>query len=435
MSEPDLIFLAEPQIFKADLLHCMAPFQGEYSCELNNDENSNPVLAMSKSKAYGGTVVMWRKSLDKFITAHPVPVSGFLPVILSPPGCPTSAHIAMYLPTSGREADFLETVTHLRNTIEEILDRFPDCLFFLRGDCNVNPNNHERVLIFDNLVKDFSLVKVPINHKTYHHFLGGGAFDSSIDIILQSAKSPSLESISTIYCNQEWPSVDSHHDIIISSVKLPVFEKEQEQENLVTAPKLDISRQKVQWSEQGIKMYRELVTSFLTDIRLKWLDPLSRTSLSVLLASTNDILNRCAVATNKSVSLNLKYQRKSEKKPISIRQSEAHLRKVFMEHKAKPTDFSCHNQVKLARRTHRALIRKLKIRGDQNNDENLLSLLTSNPSSAYKALKAAKNRSAVQVPYIKVGNKKYPGERVIDGFYESLLSKPQHNTTQHNGWV
>ena len=83
----------------------------------------------------------------------------------------------------------------------------------------------------------------------------------------------------------------------------------------------------------------------------------------------------------------------------------------------------------------RAQIRKLQINRDKNNDETLFSLLTSNPSSAYKVLKAAKTRSAVQVPYIKVGNKKYPGERVIDGFYESLLSKPQpqHNTTQRLG--
>ena len=97
--------MSEPQIFKADLTHCMAPFQGEYSWELNNDEKYNPVLAMSTSKCYGGTLVMWKRSIDKFITVHPAPVSGFLPVIYSPPGSPISAHIAMYLPTSGKDSE------------------------------------------------------------------------------------------------------------------------------------------------------------------------------------------------------------------------------------------------------------------------------------------------------------------------------------------
>ena len=314
----------------------------------------------------------------------------------------------------------METVTHLRNTIEEIEDKYPDCLIFLRGDCNVNPNNQERVVILKNLMNEFNLTKIPINHKTYHHFLGGGAFDSSIDIILQSSKATSVESISTIFCSQEWPLIDSHHDIIVSSVNIPVFENVKEHEDLVAAPKLEIARQKVIWSDDGIKRYTDLVTTLLPDIRLKWLNPLSRTSLSVLLESTNDILNRCAAATNKTVDLNLKHQQKSEKKPLQIRRSEAFLKRVFRQSKARPTDTHCQDQVKLARKKHRALIRELKIRKERNKDENLFSLLSSNPHSAFKVLKSAKSTASVQLPYLKVGNKKYQGDKVIDGFYESL---------------
>ena len=66
------------------------------------------------------------------------------------------------------------------------------------------------------------------------------------------------------------------------------------------------------------------------------------------------------------------------------------------------------------------MIRELKIRKEINRDENLFSLLSSNPHSAFKVLKSAKSTASVQLPYLKVGNKKYQGDKVIDGFYESL---------------
>ena len=143
-------------------------------------------------------------------------------------------------------------------------------------------------------------------------------------------------------------------------------------------------------------------TTLLPNVRLKWLNPLSRTSLSVLLESTNNILNRCAAATNKTVDLNLKHKPKSEKKPLSIRRSEAFLKRVFRQYKARPTDSQCQSQVKFARKKHRALIRELKIRKERNKDENLFSLLSSNPYSAYKLLKSAKSTASLHLPYIKV---------------------------------
>ena len=48
------------------------------------------------------------------------------------------------------------------------------------------------------------------------------------------------------------------------------------------------------------------------------------------------------------------------------------------------------------------------------------SLLTSNPASAFRTIKSAKSENSVQVPYIQVGKKRYAGDRVVDGLFESI---------------
>ena len=102
LKSPDLVFLSEPQIFTSDLTNCMALFRGEYSCELNTEEKLDPDFAMTKSKAAGGTMVLWKKSLDKYITVHQSDSSSFLPIIYSPPcslftsycpHCPVPPHV------------------------------------------------------------------------------------------------------------------------------------------------------------------------------------------------------------------------------------------------------------------------------------------------------------------------------------------------------
>jgi hypothetical protein len=88
-----------------------------------------------------------------------------------------------YFPTSGKEADFIEQIILLSNCLDELIERYDDCLIFIRGDGNVNTNNRERTKTFASFLSNYRLLQTPLNHKTYHHFLGGGSFDSNIDII------------------------------------------------------------------------------------------------------------------------------------------------------------------------------------------------------------------------------------------------------------
>ena len=92
-------------IFQYELQELMSLFCN-YSAALSSDDLFDSTLPLVKSRANGGTMVMWHKSLDSFITLHPPPSASILPIILRLPDRQVSIHIAIYLPTSGKDMEF-----------------------------------------------------------------------------------------------------------------------------------------------------------------------------------------------------------------------------------------------------------------------------------------------------------------------------------------
>ena len=414
------MFLSEMQIFSSDLPHSMSLFEGEYCHELNAGENVvGSDIAMTSSKAWGGVCVMWKRSLDKFITVYPVNSPSFLPVVYSPPGTHVTVHIALYLPTSGKEEEFIEAVSELDDVIEELTKKYDDCLVFLRGDGNANPNNLDRYGVFTNFLQKHNLVNVHIGHKTYHHFLGGGAFDSNIDIILQPRDAPFDEVVTNIFCGHEYPEIDSHHDIIISSVSLPVTGQVPPEDDTSQAPRAHFPRCKILWSDEGIVKYRDMVTTKLAECRTRWLNPTSVTSLAILFHTTNNILSKSAKTTNKFIDISKQFRPKSEKKPKEVKESEKLLKKVQIEIKSGRT---CQSQsIKAVRNMHRSIVRRIRVKKQIRQDAKLFSVLSANPSEAFRSIKSARTKNiSGSVPYITVGEKKYVGSKVVVGLYKSI---------------
>ena len=390
----------------------MTHFKGEYTCELNSEDILDPDIALKKSKASGGTMIMWKTTLTKYVSVYPVKSTSFLPIIFNPPGSPVTVHIAIYLPTAGRDTEYVDQITMLGNVIEDIKAKYEDCILFVRGDGNTNINNKERVKVFDYFLSRTFLTSVTIQHKTYHHFLGGGSFDSNIDVILHAKDFTSSEKMIKIFCKNETPDKFSHHDAILSTVSIPADTVLPPDPDLVTAPKLEYSLIKIMWSEEGIADYQEEVSHKLAEIRSRWLDPLSETSLAVLLYSTNDVLCKAAVKTNKSVNINAN-KVKSKGVPKAVRKSRTHLLRIYKKASA--------DEIKKARNDHRTLVRKARASQDHCRNEKLFSILSSNAKAAFSAIKTAKTGDAgIQIPYVMVGDKKYDGNRILDGFYDSI---------------
>ena len=186
MFQPDLVFLSESQIFQSDINLSMNYFRGEYSFSLNSEDLHDPELAFLKNKSKGGTLVMWKQSLDPYITLIPVDTPAFLPVLLQIPNIKPSIHIGVYLPTAGKETEFLTELSKLNDLLDEINQKHPGAAIFIRGDRNSSQRNQKRHALLTSFCKDKNLRRTKIGHNTYHHFLGLVQSDSELDILLCS---------------------------------------------------------------------------------------------------------------------------------------------------------------------------------------------------------------------------------------------------------
>ena len=117
---------------------------------------------------------------------------------------------------------FKSSISSLYACLDDITSSNVDPNIFIRGDANVNPKNTSRVHVLNHLLDKHNLKQVDLKHPTYHHFLGQGEFDSSLDVILYVKKADISENIEAIICKHQHPLVQSHHDLILSSFSTPV---------------------------------------------------------------------------------------------------------------------------------------------------------------------------------------------------------------------
>ena len=113
--------------------------------------------------------------------------TAFLPIILNMPGLRVSIHVSIYLPTHGKDSEFVADLADLRNCLDDLVEQFTDPVIYIRGDSNVNAKNKLRNSLLKQLIKDYSLSRQETGHNTYHHFVGNGNSDSQIDLLLYSS--------------------------------------------------------------------------------------------------------------------------------------------------------------------------------------------------------------------------------------------------------
>jgi hypothetical protein len=176
-----------------------------------------------------------------------------------------------------------------------------------------------------NFCSNLHLKNVPLLHKTYHHFVGEGLFDSNIDVILHSENTPEPESITSVICKFENYLVDSHHDIILSKINLPVVAAKTDDDDLIVAPRIPNTRVKILWNDENIPEYQAEVADKLSSLRINWANPPSRTSFSTLLDLTNSVLNQAATTTNKNIKLGDPKPVKNRPLPPEIRKAQSDL--------------------------------------------------------------------------------------------------------------
>ena len=383
---------------------------------------------MVKSRAVGGTMVLWRKWIDPFVTIHPVSSSAFLPIILKVPDAQISIHIAIYLPTSGKEAEFVAELASLQICLENLLEMYDDPVIYIRGDGNTNKKNHSRTSLLNHFLADLSLTTVQINHNTYHHFTGEGKYDSNIDVLLHSVLPAVTEMVTEVLCKFDHPEIQSHHDIILSRFSVPTIQTPPSSSGLVRAPRVNITRDKILWSPEGIEKYESAVTQLLPSLRSRWLEPGSKSSIKILLQCTNSLLAMAAAASNRVSCLTRKPE-KSARIPKAIKKAQKRLRKAHKDLKfSKSASFSpssismAQSNFTLAKKAYRASVRTTRLQTSIQRDSRLHEILSKNPSKVYGFIKSNRKTHTSSIQKLIVGEETYHGEAVADGFYASMTA-------------
>ena len=106
-------------MYRCDLAPLLAPFLGQYESHLNSEDVHDMELPLTHPRAKGGTMVMWHSSLSPYVKVLPTPSPSFVSVLLTPPGTLPSLHTAVYLPTAGKEGEWLATLVQLEEHVME----------------------------------------------------------------------------------------------------------------------------------------------------------------------------------------------------------------------------------------------------------------------------------------------------------------------------
>ena len=149
---PSLVMLSEPQTHQADVAPIMDYLAGDFCYYLNSEDLHHQELPLVSNHAVGGTMCLWSRSLDPYVTVHPTPTSAFTTIILAIPNYMISIHITIYLPTHGKDVEFLADMAELRICLADLCHQFPDAAIYIRGDGNVNLKNRKRVILLENLM-------------------------------------------------------------------------------------------------------------------------------------------------------------------------------------------------------------------------------------------------------------------------------------------
>ena len=401
----DLIFISEPHLFQADLHLATACLSPHYNSSLNSADKLDQDLPLTSSRAFGGTLTLWKRYLDPFIKILDVNSASFHVLLLNIPGYPVTVHINIYLPTSGLNADYVAELSKLESTLDEIEEEHNNPIVMIRGDANaslpVRPAN-SRDSLFKYFCERLSLLPVLTNHKTYHHFVGNGASDSSIDVILHqhSARTKISENIICIICSKTDDRVDSKHDIIVSQFSLPFIGKPS-QDPVETPPQIPNTKHKIVWSDEGILDYRDLISDTLLNIQENWKNPPSSISFSMLLQCTNEALTAAAKLSNKVIDLSkenppAKFFTPPEVSAAAKEKKAAHA--VLQAVSSDPSSTSLqHTTAKKqfcdARKLHRQAWRRHQAAQENERDLKLDNIISTNPTSAFKHFKSVRSQN------------------------------------------
>ena len=131
-----------------------------------------------------------------------------------------------------------------------------------------------------------------------------GLSESNIDVLIHPENSE--ETLEKVLCSKTNPLVDSSHDALVSSCSLPCQAVSEVPCNTIKAPKVEHSKHKVVWSEEGIKAYQKLLAMTLPTLESDYADiDLPETASAFLKSQITSLLEQLKPPTRPLILGNL----------------------------------------------------------------------------------------------------------------------------------
>ena len=225
--------------------------------------------------------------------------------------------ISLYAPTSGKDEDYLETMSILAEFLRTNSSQGDQVLIGADTNCSTKSTSR-RQLAWKQFCQVNSLAIHSPQFPTFHHH--NGSSNSHIDTF---AASSTLELGDTVqYCTIDTPNNLSSHDPIMNEMAIPGASIRQQ--NKYTDTYSDFKRQKIVWDPQKISNYQLLAGKALSEAISFWNTPESIPILSSLLST---LLVRCAsMVFSSKTSASIKMTKKPSSK---VRQAQALMKKSF----------------------------------------------------------------------------------------------------------
>ena len=249
---PKIIFLQEtwlPYFSESTLRSDYPDYHFQISCD-DMFEHAEDRLR-THDHVWHGTAVAWHRDLQSSTKPLKVVHERFSAIKIL---CGTMSILAMsvYLPTSGKDDEYSECLSLLSTFIEENCDPGDSILIGADTNCS-EKSSQRRIRLYRDFCKKQDLLRAGSSSPTFHHY--NLTSESNIDTFLISSDLEDELGSIQVNCTMDEPLNFSCHDLLLTTLSIPVPHPEQSSKYSDTYTVHD--RAKVLWDCSDISSYQE----------------------------------------------------------------------------------------------------------------------------------------------------------------------------------
>ena len=258
---PKLLFLQEVWVPYSEEQSINDVFK-DYSVQISTPDQFTPPEDMlgRGEHIWHGAAIMWHESMNSNVLGVANTHERFTGIKLSFSEEYILA-ISAYLPTSGRDDDFLSCLAELSNFISENNDQNGTVLIGMDSNCS-EKSTSRRILGFQQFCWENNLLKVCHSAPTFHH--SNGTSESNIDyFLITKSSSTRLNSIFS-QCNLDYPQNFSSHDPVFTTVTVPSSDQSTKKEKYSHTYSA-FAPSRVVWTEDNLSEYQRTAAKVLSE--------------------------------------------------------------------------------------------------------------------------------------------------------------------------